>query len=541
MRSSIGQRICRIGEDDELAKKGFDEAVVFEFRNLVADNFADLRKLIRVKGRQIELVGKYLESISNPGFFSKLVRGLQRRVHPSGYLRRQLLEDQYRQQKLNCEVEVRILEKMRDSLNSMQSSWIAKDSSTDVDPDSPASGHKGESSVRVMIDLRNAATDGRNGGLQVYVEWLVRWCRDQVPQPVCFVAIASAGNWQYVANLLGREDVVTFEGASNRVVREGGEGKPSIVATTLSVEKLIKAAGVDVLYCPLQEFPFWDSDVPSVVLLVDLLHREFPSALPSAECERREALFRDASKHATRIQCISDSSLELLEKHFPESAGKTFRTYLPVQERLDDEGSRRSEIGPEVEAATSGNPYFFYPANLWPHKNHKRLLEALAKYREECQDEPWKLVLTGADSVGRKAGLEEIADDLGLGDALKTLGYVSDEELSHVWRGASALVFPSLHEGFGIPLLEAMRYEIPILCSNSYSLSEVAGDAALYFDPDSPEDIARRMVEIHGDPDVGPQLVKKGKQRLADFDPEKEALLLVGELKEAAFQEVGDK
>ena len=122
-------------------------------------------------------------------------------------------------------------------------------------------------------------------------------------------------------------------------------------------------------------------------------------------------------------------------------------------------------------------PFLLYPANWWAHKNHELLLQAFALVRRERPE--LRLVLTGSDHPAA------------LPDGVASLGRVPDEQLVDLYRSASALVFPSLYEGFGLPALEAMACGCPVAVSRVAALPEVCGDAAVYFDPTSVEDIAR--------------------------------------------------
>src|SRR5205085_12034152 len=122
-------------------------------------------------------------------------------------------------------------------------------------------------------------------------------------------------------------------------------------------------------------------------------------------------------------------------------------------------------------------PFLLYPANRWPHKNHARLFEALRLVRRERPE--LRLVLTGSGHEGKPAP-----------EGVDVRGRVAPEELVELYRTASALVFPSLYEGFGQPPLEAMACACPVACSSAASLPEVVGDAARLFDPAEPEDIA---------------------------------------------------
>jgi glycosyltransferase involved in cell wall biosynthesis len=142
----------------------------------------------------------------------------------------------------------------------------------------------------------------------------------------------------------------------------------------------------------------------------------------------------------------------------------------------------------------------------------------------------WDLVLTGAEYRGGMQQVSQTVEALGLRERVTFLGYVSDQELGKIWKGAGGLVFPSLHEGFGIPLVEAMHHQVPILTSPNYSLEEIAGSAALYFDPTKPEQIGDRMSELAASPDLAAKLVKRGADRLMRFSDSREADLVVDAL-----------
>jgi glycosyltransferase involved in cell wall biosynthesis len=131
-------------------------------------------------------------------------------------------------------------------------------------------------------------------------------------------------------------------------------------------------------------------------------------------------------------------------------------------------------------------PFLLYPANPWRHKNHARLYEAFALVRREHPE--LRLVLTGTGH----------AAELPVG--VESRGRVSYDELVRLYRTAAALVFPSLYEGFGLPPLEAMACGCPVAVSNAASLPEVCGDAAEYFDPVSPGDMARAIQAVLDDP-----------------------------------------
>ena len=133
------------------------------------------------------------------------------------------------------------------------------------------------------------------------------------------------------------------------------------------------------------------------------------------------------------------------------------------------------------DPAVDREPFLLYPARPWPHKNHARLLEAFRLVREARPD--LRLVLTGA------------GHDPAQPDGVECRGAVSTAELVSLYQRASALVFPSLYEGFGLPPVEAMACGCPVAASSAGSLPEVVGDAAVLFDPHDPASIAAGALE----------------------------------------------
>jgi glycosyltransferase involved in cell wall biosynthesis len=147
-------------------------------------------------------------------------------------------------------------------------------------------------------------------------------------------------------------------------------------------------------------------------------------------------------------------------------------------------------------------PFLLYPANPWPHKNHERLFAAFSRVHRARPE--LRLILTGT-------GLERLG---AVPKGVEVRGRVRREELAELYRTASALVFPSLYEGFGQPPLEAMASGTPVAVSRAGSLPEVCGDAALYFEPTSVDEIAEAILAVLDRPD---HLIERGLKRAAQF------------------------
>ena len=383
---------------------------------------------------------------------------------------------------------------------------------------------------RVLVDLRGLDPSGINGGLQTYVVWLIPWLIKNHRDKFSFLAVGRVENADLVSSLLGEEDALWIEGPLEATLSQGSEGRPVVVSGAWSVHTAVRKLNIQTVYAPLGALPC--SSVPgvhSVGLVADMLHMEMPMCLDPATVKARVKNLETVVKHASLIQCISHSSESRLLHHLPAAQGKTFFSYLPVQGRFESASASEGLTLPE-ETPKTARPYFFYPANFWPHKNHLALMIGYHQYVQKQGTGAWELVLTGAEYRGGMQQVMQTVEALGLRDRVTFLGYVSDQELGKIWKGAGGLVFPSLHEGFGIPLIEAMHHRVPILTSPNYSLEEIAGSAALYFDPTKPEQIGDRMSELAASPDLAAKLVKRGADRLMRFSDSREADLVVDAL-----------
>jgi len=160
------------------------------------------------------------------------------------------------------------------------------------------------------------------------------------------------------------------------------------------------------------------------------------------------------------------------------------------------------------------DPYLLYVGNLLPHKNLLRLLDALAILRRR---QPCRLIIRGEGQPAYVRALQERVETLGLGDAVTFLGYTAEGGLRELYVRAACFVLPSLGEGFGLPVLEAMACGTPVVTTNVSSLPEVAGDAALKVDPYDSIGLAEAIYSVLTDRDLSEELHQRGPQRAASF------------------------
>ena len=274
--------------------------------------------------------------------------------------------------------------------------------------------------------------------------------------------------------------------------------------------------GVDLLFCPFTGPEYYHPGVPLVCLIHDVQFIFHPANFTPLELYRRKKQFREACKLSQAVICDSDFVRKtLLDAKFVAS-DRIHRIYLRIFSRLhkffpvEHSGQFLKTLHLET------NHFLLYAANFWPHKNHHVLLRAFAMYHNRHPDSDLRLVCVG-NPFQFMQRIEEEATLLNVHKWVSFPGFVSDHELAALFQSCLALIHPSLYEGFGLPLLEAMAFNKPVLCSSLGSLPEVAGDAALYFDPRNVDEIVARIEEIETSQELVKALIKKGQRRLTHF------------------------
>jgi glycosyltransferase involved in cell wall biosynthesis len=317
------------------------------------------------------------------------------------------------------------------------------------------------------------------------------------------------GSETYVRELLrglSREGRHSYRVLLPPVAPEAGEGLPSEVATEYraaqTVPQRLIAMGAAVarpaaLRAHLREARIVHYPLtirlpavpqPSLVTLHDVQHLDLPSMFP-----RAERAFRSFAWHRS----VRGAELVIVISEFVRERAIARLGLDPGRLRVVPLGLDHTRLQPW---SGEREPFLLYPARRWPHKNHARLFEAFALIRRERPE--LRLVLTGGgDFTNLPAGVE-------------ARGHVPFDDVVGLMQRASALVFPSLYEGFGLPPLEAMACGCPVACSNAGALPETVGDAARLFDPRDPRAIAVAALEVIAAPD---DWVQRGLARAAAY------------------------
>ena len=165
-------------------------------------------------------------------------------------------------------------------------------------------------------------------------------------------------------------------------------------------------------------------------------------------------------------------------------------------------------------AATLRTNYFLYVGTIQPRKNLKFLITAFSQFHKT--NPSFNLIIAGKKGWLYEDIFKQV-EWMGMKDFISFPGFVTDEEKDKLYKKATAFILPSLYEGFGIPLLEAMAHGCPVLSSFSSSLPEVGGEACLYFDPKNSDDLVEKMNAIISDKELAKKLIRAGKKRIEDF------------------------
>ncbi len=256
---------------------------------------------------------------------------------------------------------------------------------------------------------------------------------------------------------------------------------------------------------------------PAVVTVHDLAWKRFPETYDPADLKMQEEALRSA-RRAAHVLAVSEATARDLREE--GIAGERITvTPLGVSPRFSPEGPRLTpDAFPGAERLADG--YLLSTAGLRPRKNLGRLLEAYRQVRAQLPAPP--LVLAGGMTEhGRE--LQARAERLGISEHVLFPGYVSDDVLAALYRGAAAFAYPSLYEGFGLPVLEAMASGVPVLTSNVSGTAEVAGEAALLVNPEDSEEIAGALARLLTDDSLRRDLRARGLARAREFTWERTA------------------
>lgn len=245
----------------------------------------------------------------------------------------------------------------------------------------------------------------------------------------------------------------------------------------------------------------------------DLQHEYFPDYFDKRTLMVRRRLYQRHAENSAAVVCISESCRSDVARFLGVEEEKCPIIYnAPLNGRPKIGDNERQEISAKYDLPER---FLYYPAKTYPHKNHRRLIEALECLKTKGLHVP--LVCSGPLTEYFRETLQHLLRKLEMGEDVRFVGWVSEADVSVLYDLATALVFPSEFEGFGLPLIEAMRSGLPVCCSNAACIPEIVGDAALMFDAQDVASIGDTIAKIWENQDYRESLSAKGLLRSQSF------------------------
>jgi glycosyltransferase involved in cell wall biosynthesis len=337
-----------------------------------------------------------------------------------------------------------------------------------------------------------------------------------------FLGNLRAGTWQYTRHLLqgatrrgvgavGRENSA-LSGLDTQVTTYvgGGEKFAKLIWPNFILPQRAGADGYDLIHCTTPYGTFMPCRYKNIITICDVTPLLFSEAHGRMNVWHHRFALPSILQRADRIITISESSKRDIVRLYGIREEKVRVTLLAADERFQFD-----PVGAPGESLVKlPQPYILNVGTLEPRKNLDGLIRAFASAKRGGM--PHALVITGAKGWG-ESRLAPLIKELGVSASVVFTGFVEEEDLPHLYRGADFFVYPSLYEGFGLPVLEAMACGTPVITSNSSSVPEVAGDAALLVDPRSEAELSAAMLRLAGDRALKVSLREQGVSRATQF------------------------
>jgi glycosyltransferase involved in cell wall biosynthesis len=341
---------------------------------------------------------------------------------------------------------------------------------------------------------------GQTGGTETYARMLIPAIHELRPDLELVAFVGRGGLPSDEVEALGARPVELSVQSCGRFLRTAGE------QTLLPLAA--RREGIALLHNFAGTAPYFSAS-PQVTTTHDVIYAAHRDAHSPLMRFGQSVLVPIGARRAKRVLTVSEASAGEITR--VTGVPRTKIDIVPIAARKPVTPTPGAEL--RARLGISNAPFIIAPAIRFGHKNLKRLLEGIAKVDH---DPAPALVLTRFPDSDR-AQLASELEGLGLTGRVFVLGWVSDADMDGLYSQAELLAFPALAEGFGLPLLEAMQFGLPVATSNRSSMPEVGGDAALYFDPYDVDSIASAIDQLLSDEVLREQLGTAGRARAAEF------------------------
>lgn len=269
------------------------------------------------------------------------------------------------------------------------------------------------------------------------------------------------------------------------------------------------------------------SRIPTIVSVMDLSYLHYPQTFKKNDLYQLTKWTEYSVKKAKKVITISNSSKNDIIKYYKVRPEKVKVVHLGLKNLSMNAPSEK-----DLKEFGVNQKFILFVGTLQPRKNISRLIEAFSRLPKEISSDH-QLVI-----IGKKGWLYEdilsAPEKYNVKDKVVFLDYISDEDLPNFYRKAEVFVLPSLYEGFGLPVLEAMRYGCPVITSNVSSLPEAGGDAAQYFEPEDVDDIKKSIEKVLTDSALREKMIERGREHYKKFTWEKAAKEVLSAIEEVA-------
>jgi len=294
------------------------------------------------------------------------------------------------------------------------------------------------------------------------------------------------------------------------------------------IRDYLSAQGIDLLIYPSPSSLSFECGIPYISAVHDLQHRlqpQFPEVSAMGEWQRREYLFRNTIRHAEAILVDSEVGKEDVLTYYGGLTSSERIYPLPFVPPTGFEKQQLTSEEREIIKTKYDLPerFFFYPAQFWLHKNHGRLVHAIQQLRVQYHVEA-PLILTGSKTGPEWEGRELVfqnamllAEQLGVSDLVRYLGYAPDEDMKVLYSMATALTMPTFFGPTNIPVLEAWALNCPVLCSDIRGIREQVGSAGILVDPRDVASITAGLLRLWQDDGLRKALIMEGQRKIAAY------------------------
>lgn len=392
--------------------------------------------------------------------------------------------------------------------------------------------------LRILVDLTPMASGGKNGGAKQFIIELVKHlsviatqcdfillCRAEVYDELFFLEnnnVHCLQVWSEKKDKAIKSIIIQLLKFSIRLFSKKICRDCAILGLRVRafmrrkfVNDIFNKVKADLLFCPFTAPNFHVDSIPTVCVVYDLQHQKFPHFFRPEELALRDVAFSDACAKATMVTTISEFSRQCILNSGKIDSDRVQLIYPRLGGRLF---FSNADLNCDIfhSLRVSRQRYLIYPANFWGHKNHKKLFCAFKSACKQGLPDDIKLLCTGSPCELQDSLRLSVAS-FGLQERVVFSGFLSDRDLAVLISGACGMIFPSLYEGFGLPIVEAMAAGVPVACSNVSSLPEVAGGAAILFSPHSCDEIAKALLSLVVDQSIRHDCIAAGRARCVIF------------------------